>query len=422
MAVKSIKIETLGSRTAIIVGGLILLVGTSYFVRWYFGASIAANTNLREVADFAVNLSPSNPQGHYSVAFLSEKIFAPETQAQALKEYQEAVALAPNDFRLWLALGRGRERIGDQAGAELALRKALALAPNYSQVKWTLGNILLRAGKTDEAFAEIRQAAQSDPAFINPTIVTAWQIFDGDVAQVKQFIGDSQDANVALTGFLAKQKRFDEAVEIWNSLPTDEKKTTFKELGEQLYTEMLAAKKYRDARQIHSQISDSSANQSFVGQIVNGSFENEVKTKDAGIFEWQIADGLKPQIGVDTTQKHGGNQSLVIIFNSPDGKDFRLVSQTVPVETGKFYKFEVFYKSELKTGATLAWEIVDTANGKVLATTGAALSNTDWTNLKAEFTAADTEAVTVRLARETCKSSICPITGKIWFDDFSIVQ
>lgn len=422
VALKSIKIETLGSRAALIAAVLVLLIGASYFVRWYFGASIAANTNLREVADFAVGLSPGDPQAHYSSAVLSEKIFSPDASATALKEYQEAVALAPNDFRLWLALGRSRERTGDQLGAELALRKALTLAPNYSQVKWTLGNILLRAGKTDEAFNEIRQAARSDSALLNPAIVTAWQIFDGDIAQVRQFIGDSQEANVALTGFLAKQKRFDEAVEIWNTLPSEEKKTTFKEIGEQLYTEILAAKKYRDAAQIRAEIDGLPPNQSIVGQIINGSFESEVKTKDAGIFEWQIADGSKPQIGFDNTQKHSGNQSLVIIFNSPDGKDFRLVSQTAPVETGKTYKFEVFYKSELKTGATLDWEIVNTADGKILATTGAALSSSDWTSLKAEFTASNSEAVTIRLAREACKQSICPITGKIWFDDFTIAQ
>jgi tetratricopeptide (TPR) repeat protein len=422
VSVKSIKIETLAARAALLAAGLVFLICASYFARWFFAASIAANTDLREVADFAIGLAPSDPQAHYTSAVLTGRIFAPEDLAKSLTEYEQAVALAPNDFRLWLALGRARERVGNAAGAELALRKALELTPNYSQVRWTLGNILLRQGKTSEGFAEIRNAAQSDRTFVNPAIVTAWQIFDGNLAQVKQYVGDSQETNFALAIFLAKQKRFDEAIEIWNALPAEEKKTTFKETGEQLYTEMLSAKKYLNALRIRSQISGQEAAQIVTGQIVNGGFEEQVNTKDVGVFEWQIADGFKPQIGFDDMQKRSGNRSLVIIFNSPDGKDFRQISQTVAVEAGKNYRFETFYKSELKTPAALDWEIVDATDGKVLATTGTTSPSADWTSLKTEFTTANTEAVTLRLAREVCKSTVCPIWGKIWFDDFSINQ
>ena len=422
MAIKSIKTEMLAGRALLLAAGLIFFVGAFYSVRWYFADSMAMHTDSGEVAEFAVNLAPDDPQTHFAFAALTEKVFAPEDLAKSLNEYEKAVALAPNDYRLWFSLGSARERDGDAAGAELALRKALTLAPNYSQVRWTFGNILLRQGKTSEGFSEIRRAVQSDPAFINPAIVIAWQIFDGNLADVKQNVGDSEQIKSSLAIFLAKQKRFDEAVEVWNGLPAGEKRTTLKETGEQIYKEMLAVKKYRAAFDVRSQISDSAAAHSSIGQITNGGFENEVTVKDAGVFEWQIADGLKPQIGFDDAQKHGGNRSLVIIFNSPDGKDFRGISQTIPVETGKNYKFETFYKSDLKTSATLDWEIVDATDGKVLATTGAALPDSDWTSLKTEFTAANTEAVIVRLAREACKNSLCPISGKIWFDDFLINQ
>ena len=422
MSVKSIKIETFAARAVLLAAGVIFLVCTAFFVRWFFANSIAANTNLREVADFAVGLGPGDPQTHYTLAVLSGKIFLTEELEKSLTEHEKAAALAPKDYRGWLGLGRARERVGDAAGAELALRKSLELAPNYSQVKWTLGNILLRQGKTSEGFAELRGAAQSDVTFRNPTIITALEIFDGDLAQVKQNVGDSKEINSALAVFFAAQKRFDEALKAWDVLPAEEKKTTFKETGEQLYRELLAAKKYRDALMIRSQIGGSETEQAVVGQIVNSGFEREVKPRDAGVFEWQIADGAKPQIGLDDVQKHSGNRSLVVIFNSPDGKDFRGISQIVALEAGKTYRFETFYKSELKTSATLVWEIVDAADGKVLATTGTVSPNADWTSLKAEFAAANTEAVTLRMAREACKSPVCPISGRVWFDDFSIVK
>lgn len=419
MAVKSIKIRTLAARAVLLAAFLVFFVAAIFFMRWYFANAIASNTDSKEVADYAVGLAPNDPQTHHTLAVLAGEIFSPEDLAQSLSEHEKAVSLAPNDFRYWLQLGRTREHIGDAAGAELALRKSLELAPNYSEVRWTLGNILLRRGKTSEGFAEIRAAAEGNAKFVNPAIAAAWQIFEGNLAQVRQNVGDSKQANFALTVFLAQQKRFDEAAAIWNALPAEDKKMTFKEIGEQLYREMLAANKYRDAVQIRSQISGSGTGQTAVGQIVNGGFEEEVKTKDIGVFEWRIADGAKPQIGFDDVQKRGGNRSLVIIFNSPDGKDFRSVSQVVAVEAGKNYKFETFYKSDLKTSATVVWEIADAADGRVLATSGAVSPVADWTNLKAEFFAPNSEAVTLRLARESCKSSICSIAGKVWFDDFS---
>lgn len=422
MSLKSIKIETLAGRAALLAAGLIFLICTSYFVRWYFANSIASHTQFEDVADFALELAPGDPQAHYAKAILSGRVFMPENLAKSLTEFEQAAALAPNDFRIWLTLGRAREQSGDAAGAELALRRAVELAPNYSQVRWVFGNILLRRGKTDQAFAEIRRAAESDVKFVDPAMVTAWQISGGDLARVKQYVGDSKQVNVALAAFLAREKRFDEALEIWNPLPAEEKKTTFKETGELLYKQMLEAKKFRDAAQIRSQISSSDADRPAVGQIVNGGFEWEVKTKDVGVFEWRIADGFKPQIGFDDLQKRNGNRSLVVIFNSLDGKDFRSIVQIVAVEAGKNYKFETFYKADLKTSATLAWEIVDATDGKVLAKTSAASPSADWTNLTAEFNSANAEAVAVRLAREVCKSAVCSISGKIWFDDFSISQ
>jgi len=316
-------------------------------------------------------------------------------------------------------VGKARERVGDAAGAENALRKALELAPNYSEVQWTFGNVLLREGKTNEAFAEIRKAV-NDPKYVAPAVSIAWQIFEGDVAQIRQNLGNSTQIDSALSVFFARQKRFDEAMQTWNALPPGEKKTTFKQAGEDLYKEMIAGKKYRSALQIQTEITEPETDRS-VGKISNGGFEAEIKTANQGVFDWQIAEGAKPQIGPNNAQKHSGNLSLLMIFNSSDGKDFRAVSQIIAVEPGKRYEFETFYKSELKTSAGLKWEIADAADGKILAVTGTTSAGADWASLKTEFIVPENaEGVVVRLARESCKTLICPITGSIWFDDFSI--
>lgn len=419
MATKSIKIETFQKKVFLIAGVFTCLVITFFFVKWCLANAVATQADSIEMANFTVSAAPSDSQTHYALAVLSGQTFLPEELSKSLTEFEQATALAPNDFRLWLALGKARERSGDAVSAELALKKALDLAPNYAPVQWALGNILLRQGKTSEAFVELRKAAQGDKSFINPAISAAWQIFEGDLNQIRQNLDDSAKTNSALAVFLAKQKRFEEALETWSALPTEDKKAAFKEERAELLREMLAAKKYRNALKVQEQATE--AENFSLGKVSNGGFETNVKTKEASVFEWQIADSLQPQIGFDDKEKYNGNKSLVIIFNSTDGKDFRSVSQTIAIESGKKYAFEAFYKSDLKTSATLKWEIVDASDEKVLAATESVLKNSEWTNLKAEFISpANTEAVTLRLARETCKSLICPISGKIWFDDFSL--
>lgn len=419
---KSLKIDTASRRILLIAACLLCVAAVSLFVKWCFAYTIAVRAPDREVAAWSADLAPSDPQTHYALAVLTEKNFTAEDSARTQAEYERAAALAPNDYRLWLALGKARERGGDGDGAELALRQALELAPNYAPVRWSLGNMMLRGGKTGEAFAEIAKAAEFDLNYRLPAITTAWQIFDGDLNAVRRNLGDSASINFALVTFLAKQKRYAEAVQIWNVLPADGKQTVYKTDGEQLFAELLAAKKYRSALLVQQSLSEqpNAANYA-VGVISNGGFEIPLAREKAGVFDWQVADGAQPQIGPNTEQKHGGDTSLFFIFNSSDGRDFRQIAQIVAVEAGKKYTFEYFYKSELKTSATARWEVADAADGVVLAAGEPISSNAGWTNARAEFTtAAATEAIIVRFVRENCKSLICPISGKVWFDDFQL--
>jgi tetratricopeptide (TPR) repeat protein len=420
--IKSIKLETASNRALLIAAVFVCLIATSFFVKWCFANAIAVRAPDKEVAELSTVLAPNDPQTHYAVAVLNDKNFQADDLAKSLAEFERATALAPHDFRLWLAFGKARERRGDAAGAELALRRALALAPNYAQVQWTLGNVLLRRGKVEEGFAEIRRAAEGSDIYRLPAATTAWQIFAGDIADIKKYIGNSVNLSSALAVFLAKQKRFDEAVEIWNALPAEDIKPVRRTEGKQFFDELIAAKRYRDALSVQTSLSnESETGKITLGKIVNGGFEADVKREKAGVFEWQISDGAQPQIGFDDAQKLTGTRSLVIVFNSADGKDFRQVSQTTVLESAGKYVFEMFYKSNLRTSAALRWEIADAADGRILATTDPIPNVADWTNLKTEFiAAAETQAVIVRLAREQCKSIICPIAGKVWFDDFSI--
>jgi tetratricopeptide (TPR) repeat protein len=420
MSIKSIPLNSLTRHIVLPLAALFCLLLVFFALKWYLANMVSARAEQKELAELAVDLAPNDPQSFYAQAVLLEKSFLPEDLPKSLAAFEKAAALSPNDYRLWFALGRARERGGDAEGAEMAMRKALALAPHYAQVQWTLGNVLLRRGKTDEAFVEIRKAVESDAAFANPAVAIAWQIFDGDAARISRAVGESAQAKSVLSSFLAREKRFDEAFNTWNALSEKDKKETYRQSGDEFLKQLVQAKKFRDALDVQTQLAAPEVEKPAPEKISNAGFETAVNTTNPSVFEWQIAEGTQPAVGVDDKLKTGGNYSLVIAFNSPNGQDFRSIQQTVLVSPNKTYKFEVAFRSDLKSSATLKWEIVDAADGKILAATPVVTGSSDWSKLTATFTAPATEAVTIRLARTTCTAAICPISGKVWFDDFRL--
>ena len=249
-----------------------------FFVKWCLASAIAARAPDRRVAELAVALAPHDPQTHYALAVLNEKTFLAEDLSASLAGFERATALAPNDFRLWLALGKARERRGDAAGAELALRRAAELAPNYAPVQWTLGNVLLRRGISRGSLygnppcgGDQRRLPPADGS-------NRVADFRRQSRRHQKNIGDSENLNSALAVFLAKQKRFDEAVEIWNALPplppAENMKTERRADDEELFNELIAAKRYRDALRVQTSLSnESEADKIAPGKIVNGGFE-----------------------------------------------------------------------------------------------------------------------------------------------------
>lgn len=79
---------------------------------------------------------------------------------QALPWLTRADALRPSAQRA-LDLGALRLRLGDRAGAEADLRRALALRPGLNAARVALGGLLLKKGETAEALELLKAAAAS---------------------------------------------------------------------------------------------------------------------------------------------------------------------------------------------------------------------------------------------------------------------
>lgn len=396
---------------------IVLFVGAAVIAgEWAIGGALATRSQEREVTELGTYFAPSDPHSRFAHAGVLERTFDMTAIAASLAEYEAAVALSPHDYRLWLGLGRARERDGDRPGAELAYRRAAELAPHYSRVHWALGNLLVRDGRIDEGFAHIRISAANDLNFAAPAVRAAWQAFDGDVARVTAMLGDGENTKVELAKSLAEQKRFDEASTVWNSIPLDSRRTAFVEQAKTLARTAFLNGRFRLALDISNEYAEAPAR---IATVTNGGFEDPIKPKSAGLFDWKHIDGAYPQMGPTNGQKAAGEASLLIRFGDPTNLDYRQLSQTIAVEPARRYSLSLAHRSEIKSPALFRWEVIAGENGASLASTEPLTDTKDWAVSTIEFQVpGDTDGITIRLVRENCAAPICTVAGTLWFDEF----
>ncbi len=402
------------------MAALILSLATLYVVNWGFGNAIAERSDSLEIDEIALRMAPSDPLPHQRIAARLNDTFIAEDATRSLFEFERAAELSPNNYLAWLAVGSARERNGDAEGAEAALRYAERLPPNYSQVQWMLGNDLLRQNKTDEAFVKIRKATISDPKYSAPAAATALQAFSNDIERARNALGNLPRSNADLAVLAANQKRFDEALAIWNSIPA-ENRIELKEQGEKLSAATLSAKQFRDVLAVNSSIG--SPIKAEIGKVYNGGFESEILPEEASLFDWQIQKGTTPVVGLANSAKRSGTYSLALVFNSPDGAIDHTISQTIAVEPNAHYKFEAYYRSNVSSGPPIFWEVLNAADSSVLAPSLPISSTSDWTPLSAEFTVPDKcDGIILRVAVGKCASLDCQLSGAVWFDDLTLTK
>lgn len=419
---KLIKMDALWRRLFLLVPLALALLSVWFVTRWCFGNTLAGYPQDEETAQTAVRLAPDDPQTHFTLAVFKRKSFAPEELDEAVRGYERATSLSPNDYRLWLELGRVRGQTGDSEGGERALRRAAELAPNYAMPRWYLGNLLLRAGKQDEAFKELQHAAALDAGLLPQVFALAWSVFGGDVARVSETVGSSAQARAQLAEYLVKQKRIDEALQTWSSLSAGDKRAQGAS-GKNLMRALLEAKRFRAAQGVYREVSPETGEGLNTGQITNGGFESEIAAAGKNPFDWDVKNVPEVPLGLDTRNLHGGARSLRLTFTGRTSLTFSNISQLVVVEPATRYRLEYYVRtSDLKSVSTLVVEVLDGAQGAALVSSAQVPNGTqDWQQVTLDFTTpAQAEAITVRLNRPPCGEDICPIFGKIWYDDFSL--
>lgn len=421
---KIVDSRSLPVRIGLIFAVLFALVFAWLAVRWQIGNMLAEFTsatdpNVQKVAEVSAAFAPADPMSNWFLASSERDVFTPEKLQSALEKYEKVVRLAPYDYRWWIELGRAREQAEDAAGAESAFLRAVELAPAYTFPHWQAGNFYLRQGLADKAFGELKKAAEQNPVYRQQVFSTIWDYFDKDTARLEQIAGDAPHMRADLALFYASKERAEDSLRVWNSLTPDEKKQN--ERVSKIIAQALFEKKYfRSAVGFTRELGIES--EAEAEKFQNAGFESSIGKENDSYFSWKVAPTEKVDVRLDSSQKHGGNRSLRIVFNGYAAAQYYQTYQIVAVEPNAKYRLSFWLRTEnLKSAGNPLIEIVNANDDKLVKTSDSfPEGSNDWREIKLEFVAPpNAEGVTVRVARGFCGTQ-CPLFGSIWLDDFSI--
>lgn len=384
--------------------------GTARLLAKYAGGRLESETARR-----AVRVSPEDPETHSALGL----VFYNTKEAGALAEFERAAALRPRDYVLWLQLGRAREEAGDAEGAMRALVEALRLAPFYSAPRWQYGNVLYRRGRLDEAFAEMRRAAESNPTLYPAFADLAWGTYKGDAREVERVTSPRNGAEqLALARLFARKGRPDLALAHFRAaggIDADERRRFLKEL--------LAARQFAAAYEVWAGGREGA--RGGAGQFTEPGFEGRVNTFELG-FGWRQERELEGvTLSVDTQSPNSGARSLLVEWGGHASPGVNVISQLVLVEPGARYRLVFHARTEsVKTGGPPVFVVADASaeDARVLAESKPLPQGTTaWQEYEVEFASTPkTEAVLVSLRRQNCDANPCPMFGRVWLDDFSL--
>ncbi len=394
------------------LSAIYLLVVTLQFVSDWLG-SRSDPRSLRA----AIKLDPGNADYRNQLGLYYD--LARNYQA-SISEYQAATRLNPHYSKYWLKLADAYQMTEDTNSQAQAVEQAIHYEPTGPDVAWQAANLYLVQGRIDDALREFHVVMEGTPNMGTLALRYCWRVRpDADVL-LRDVLPATPGAYLSFLRLLAAKKDTEAASKVWDALIRLHQPIGTQPVFE--YIQYLLLQKQPDEasvvwRQATSLLGLNAYLPSSNNLIVNGDFHLDVLN---GGFDWQYRKQSSVSLTLDTTEFHSGPRSLAIGFDGP-GVDEAGIFQLVSVEPNTAYDFTGYYRNgEIDGAGAPHFVLQDIYSNKVFFQSDDLKFGSAWRQVSGAFTTdADTRMLVLRVARVPAGS---PIRGKLWIDDFRLVE
>jgi tetratricopeptide (TPR) repeat protein len=363
----------------------------------------------------------------------------------ALVHYKEAVQLNPHSARYWFDLASAYQVLGDRVKQTAALEQAIQADAMTPDVAWEAANLYLVQGENEKALREFRVVMANDPSLAPLSIQFCWRI-DPDVdSLLRDVVPHTADAYLPFLGLLQKNadvllgkvlkpsdgddialltQQMKQATagtfKVWDALMQTDQPFEIRNVYDYIHF-LILQKEVDEAALVWQQAAPRFQRTSYLPSsrnlIVNSRFDLDILN---GGFDWQYQKQAGVTLTLDPVEHHAGRRSLLVSFDGAGIHDAGMY-QLVVVRPNTTYDFTGFYKNGDFDGAGGPhFTIQDMYTQAVYYESDELKDSESWKTANGEFTTGPDCKLVVLHIRRLPEGS--PIRGKLWVDDFHLVQ
>ena len=419
-----LRLSSSAARGAIVLAAFVLFVLLSYSAIRNARAVQQAGRNTKEGFQRAAQLEPGNAENWYLLGrFWQYNLEQPDPQ-RAIQSYRNSLSFDPNAGGTWAELGTAYELEDDISAAQDSFLRAKQVYPLSAEVAWRYGNFLLRQGRTEEAFKEIRRSIEADPRRGAEAFSRCLRVEPNVETILNQVLPPSSAIYVDVLRDLATDNQIDNALKVWERLATLNPHLTLQD-SYPLVTALLQRKDTAQALRVWDQAA------SFAGlsQLRNpnsalwdGGFELGTSGPAFAWFFNPNSNGV--QITPDASEKHSGNRSLRIMFDGKTNINFVDVCEYAVVRPSTNYHFSAWTRAAgLTTEQGIRFRLAAIGSADHSSASTPDIHGTQpWTRIELPWTSgSDVEFIQVCIVRYQSEQPNGDIQGTAWVDDAALV-
>jgi len=158
----------------------------------------------RQLAESLVTAYPRDERAHLTLASVYS---AQQLYPKSITEYERAIALNSQYSLAYNQLGYANRSVGNNAAAEDAFKRYIALLPNDPNPRDSYAELLMKTGRFDESIAQYQAALSIDPHFSGSFVgIAGDQMYLGKhsaaIAELEVYYKQARDDNERRTALI----------------------------------------------------------------------------------------------------------------------------------------------------------------------------------------------------------------------------